>query len=211
MPAAAIYVTSSDQLVAALKNSNRDVVLADGTYSRSSPFVDNGGDRLYAEHLGGAVLQAGLVVGGNVATGGALVRGLVFDIHDAGGVLRGRSTALWGVGGANTQVLDCVFRGNWTVPVGILAYNPTGLDVERVALSSFTDVGVRASDNVQTTYGSATAHMDVLQDISIDGVSRPVPGSSNGTAEAGLWIGEPVQNGVHRVSIRNVAWSGSKR
>jgi uncharacterized membrane protein YgcG len=208
LPAAAIYVTSSDQLVTALQNSNRDIVLADGTYSRSSPFVDSGGDRLYAEHLGGAVLQTGLVVGGNVATGGALVRGLVFDIHDASRVLGGGALHIWGLGGANTQVLDCVFRGNWAVPVGILAYNPLGLHVERVELSSFTDVGVRASDNVQTAYGSATPHMDVLQDISIDGVSRAVPGSSNGTAEAGLWIGEPVQNGVHRVSIRNVAWSG---
>jgi hypothetical protein len=48
----------------------------------------------------------------------------------------------------------------------------------------------------------------LVTDISVDGVSRPVPGSSHGTAEAGLWIGQPVSGGVHRIKIRNVAISG---
>jgi hypothetical protein len=154
------------------------------------------------------VLTAGLVIGGNFASGGGLVRGVTFNVSDAARTLGGGIIHIWGVAGTSTQVLDCVLNGNAVVPDGILAYNPRGLRVERVQLSNFTDVGLRASDNVQLAYGASVPVMDVIQDVVIDGVSRPVPGSSNGTGESGLWVGEPVQNGVHRIRVSNVSWSG---
>jgi hypothetical protein len=183
-------------------------VLADGSYAASAPFVDSGGNRLFAEHLGAAVLKAGLVIGGNFGSGGGLVRGLTFDVADPSRTLGGGLVHIWGPGGVNTQVLDCSFNGNAVVPVGILAYSPQGLHVERVQLTNFTDEGIRASDNVQVSYGASVPRMDLIQDVSITGVSRTLPGSSNGTAEAGLWLGEPVQNGVHRIKVRDVSWSG---
>jgi hypothetical protein len=208
VPAGATLVRSSAELASALQSTNRDIVLADGVYAGSSPFVDNGGNRLFAQNLGGAVLQAGLVVGGNAGATGAIVRGLSFDVSDPGRTLGGGELHIWGPAGANTQVLDCVFNGRSVVPVGILDYNPQGLHIERVQLSNFTDEGIRASDNVAASYGASVSRLDVIQDVSIDGVSRSAPGTSNGTAEAGLWVGEPVQNGVHRIKVRNVAWSG---
>jgi hypothetical protein len=105
-------------------------------------------------------------------------------------------------------VLDCVFRGNGAIAFGLLVYNPSGLVAERLAFSNFTDVALRASDNQAVAYGAATPRIASIADISVDGVSRPTPGASDGTAEAGVWIGHPVTAGVHRISVRNVSWSG---
>ena len=92
--------------------------------------------------------------------------------------------------------------------MGLDAVNPAGLVAERLTFVHFTDEGIRASDNVQVAFGASTPKIDTISDISVDGVSRSVPGSSQGTAESGVWIGHPVVNGVHRIRIRNVSWSG---
>jgi hypothetical protein len=208
VPAGAVRVTTASALTVALAAQSPVIVLADGTYDQAAPFLDSGASSLYAEHLGRAVLRTGLVLGGNSGTGGAIIRGLVFDVADPARVLGGGIVHVWGPAGRNSQVLDTVMRGGWAVPVGLLAYNPSGLRVERSEFRSFTDVGVRLSDNVGVAYGAATPTIGVVQDILIDGVSRPVPGASNGTAEAGLWVGHPVAGGVHRIKVRNVSWSG---
>ena len=207
-PAGALYVRSSAELTSALAQSNRDIVLADGTYAKSGPFVNAGGNRLFAERVGGAVLTSGLVVGGNSAVAGSLVRGVVFDVASAASTLQGSIVHVWGPGGVNAQVLDCVFRGNRSVPYGIGAPNPEGMVAKRLQFYGFTDVAFRASNNQVVGYGAATPRINEISDIHVDGVTRGVPGSSNGTAEAGLWVGHPVTNGVHRVRIRNVSWSG---
>lgn len=207
-PAGALYVRSSAELTGALAQSNRDIVLADGTYAKSGPFVNAGGNRLYAEHVGGALLTSGLVVGGNSAVAGSIVRGIIFDVSSAAATLQGSIVHVWGPGGVNAQILDCVFRGNRAVPYGIGAPNPQGLVAKRLRLLGFTDVAFRASNNQVVGYGAATPRINEISDIDVDGVSRSVPGSSNGTAEAGLWIGHPVTNGVRRVRVRNVSWSG---
>ena len=208
MPSGATRVTSAAGLAAALASGTRAIALADGTYDLGTPFVDSGVSSIYAESLGGAVLRSGVVVGGNSGSGGAVLRGLVFDVQSTAQVLGGGAIHVWGPGGANTQVLDTVVKGNWVVPVGLLAYNPAGLRVERSQFFSFTDDGLRLSDNKTVSYGAATPTIGVVQDILVDGVSRSTPGASDGTAEAGLWVGHPVADGVHRIKIRNVAWSG---
>lgn len=207
-PVGAIYVRSASELTSALAQSNRDIVLADGTYSKSGPFVNAGGNRLYAERVGGAVLTSGLVVGGNSAVAGSILRGIIFDVSSAAATLQGSIVHVWGPGGVNAQILDCVFRGNRAVPYGIGAPNPSGMVAKRLRFYGFTDVAFRASDNQVVGYGAATPRIGEISDIDIDGVTRSVPGSSNGTAEAGLWIGHPVTNGVRRVRVRNVSWSG---
>jgi hypothetical protein len=208
IPAGAIRVTSAAGLASALAASTPVIILADGTYDQSTPFTNAGGSAIYAEHLGGALLRAGLVVGGNFGAGGGLVRGVVFDVSTNSKVLGGGIVHIWGPGGRDSKVLDCVFRGNWTLPVGLLAYAPDGLRVERSQFFSFTDVGLRLSNNATVPFGAATPTIAAVQDILIEGVSRATPGASDGTAEAGLWIGHPVTAGVQRVRIRDVAWSG---
>jgi hypothetical protein len=195
-------------LASALQGSNQDIVLADGTYDSASAFNNANGNRIYAAHLGQAVLKAGLIMGGNFGTNGGLVRGLTFDVSDAAKTLGGGIIHIWGTGGANSQILDSVFRGNKTIAVGLLAYSPAGLVVQRDQFFGFTDDGIRASNNVSVAYGAATPHIASITDITVDGVTRATPGASNGTAEAGVWIGHPVDGGVQRIRIRNVSWSG---
>ena len=208
VPAGATVVSNSAQLVAALKAGPAAIVLADGVYGGSGVFVDQWSSSVYAEHVGGAVLTAGLVVGGNWGSGGATVEGLVFELDGSSPTFQDSAVNVWGASGERTRVLDCSFDGDWQVGVGLLAMNPDGLVAERLSFARFTDEGIRASDNQAVAYGAQTAVIDTISDISVDGVSRSSPGDSGGTAEAGLWIGQPVANGVRRIRIRDVAWSG---
>ena len=116
VPAGATLVTTAAQLSSALGAGVRDIVLADGTYASSTPFTDGAGSHLYAQHLGGAVLTAGLVVGGNSGPGGAIVQGLSFNVSNTAATLQGGEVTTWGAAGAQLQVLDCTFQGNRTIP-----------------------------------------------------------------------------------------------
>ncbi len=207
-PAGAVTVSTSATLKTALAGSTRDIVLADGTYDNSAPFVNNSGHRLYAEHLGGSVLTAGLLIGSNGSAPGAVVQGITFDISSTAKVLGGAALHIWGPGGAATRVLDCVFRGNRAIDYGVLDYSPNGLIAQRLKFYDFTGVALWASDNTTVSYGAATPIIDTISDIYVNGVSKAVPGSSNGTGEAGVWVGHPVSNGVQRIQTRNVGWSG---
>jgi len=209
VPAGAVRVTSAAELETALAAAPaRDIVLADGRYETAGWFSNHEGHRLYAEHLGGAVLASGLEIGANWGAGGAVVQGITFDVSSLAQTFHGALVHVWGPAGASTRVLDCVFRGGGAIAFGLLVYNPSGLVAERLAFTGFTDVALRASDNQAVPYGAATPRIASIADISVDGVSRPTPGASNGTAEAGVWIGHPVTAGVHRISVRNVSWSG---
>jgi hypothetical protein len=137
-----------------------------------------------------------------------VIEGLAFDVTDPSSTFQNSELNTWGVAGENTQVLDSTFDGNWAVGVGLLAANSDGLVAARLHFSHFTDEGIRASDNVQVPYGSPTPVINTISDVSVDGVGASSPGSSGGTAESGLWIGEPVANGVNRISISDCAWSG---
>jgi hypothetical protein len=207
VPAGAVLVSTSTQLSAALAAGDKTIELADGTYGGSTYFSDSQSS-IYAQHPLAATLTAGLVVGGNFGSGGLAIRGLAFDVSNAATTFQNSELNIWGAAGENTQVLDSTFDGNWTVGVGLLAMNPDGLVAQRDTFTHFTDEGIRASDNQSLAYGSATKVISSISDISVNGVSRNTPGASGGTAEAGLWIGEPVANGVHRIRIRDVAWSG---
>ena len=201
-------VSSSAQLTSALAAGSKTIVLADGTYGGSSYFDDSGSSDLYAQHPLGAVLTAGLVVGGNHSSGGAVIRGLAFDVTNSAATFQNSEVNIWGAAGEGTQVLDSTFDGNWNVGVGLLALNPDGLVAQRLQFSDFTDSAIRATNNQLASYGASVPTIQSISDISVDGVSRSTPGASNGTSEAGLWIGQPVADGVHRIKIRNVSWSG---
>ena len=207
LPRRAIVVSSSRELQWALSRRRaHNIVLADGTYDTSGTFTDANGSRLYAQHVGKAVVTAGLVVGGNFAEGGAVVQGLAFDVSTVAKTLQGSELITWGPAGNDLHVLDTTFNGHGVIPIGLNGFNPSGLVARRLMLANFTDEGVRASDNVVTD--APSREISAISDISVDGVGRSAPGSSGGTAESGIWIGHRVLNGVHRIRIRNVSWSG---
>lgn len=199
-----MFVSNSAELIAALgRGTASDIVLANGVYDNGSAFVNSAGHRLYAANLGGAVLNAGLVLGGNGGPGGGLVRGLAFDVASPSKTLQNSIIHVWGSGGVRSRILDTTFNGNSAVGYGILVRQPEGLVVQRVRARNFLSNGIAADANSQSLVLAAPL---LMEDLDVSGVSRPVPKSSNGTAEACVWVGN---NGtVRRVRVSACAWMG---
>lgn len=208
LPKNAVYVRSSQGLVRALRHEDANIVLADGVYGNQQAFADLHASSIYAEHLGRAKLTASILVSGKRSNGWAVIRGLAFDVTDLSKTAESSDLELVGRGARFTSVLDSTFEGHGVISWGLLALNPRGLVAQRLTFAHFTDVGLRASDNVPVSEGTWTPQLNTVTDISVNDVAQAVPGSSNGTGEAGVWIGEPVVNGVHRIRIRDTAWSG---
>ncbi len=205
---AVIVATGSGLARALAHRTPKTIILEDGVYDHATPFEARAAHRVVARHPGLARLTAGLVVGGPGHAGGTQLHGLVLDVSDPAKTLHGAAVHVWGRGGANTSVTDCAFDGNGALAYGLYVLNPDGLVAERLSFRDFTDVALRASDNRTVPYGSPTPRIQSIADIVVDGVSRATPGESDGTAEAGLWIGHPVEAGVRRVVVRGTSWSG---
>ena len=94
------------------------------------------------------MLTAGLVVGGNVGSGGAIVQGVRSTSRCRRKTFQGGELTIWGAAGANTQVLDCTFDGQPDVPIGLHAVQP-GRAWSRSASPSRTSPtrAIRASNN----------------------------------------------------------------
>jgi hypothetical protein len=204
VPSGAVNVSTAAQLVAALAvSSPSDIVLADGVYDNAAPFSDANDHRIYAAHLGGAVFHAGIVLGGNFGPGGALLRGLAFDVTDPAKTFEGGIVQTWGNSGRGAQILDTSLNGNNAVQSGILAHQVEGLVVQRVTLANFQSYGLSEDNNTQ---GAVIAKPALLEDISVANVSRPTPKSSDGTAEACIWLGNTAT--LRRARVANCAWDG---
>lgn len=203
LPGTYTLVANTAQLNAAIGASAANIVCANGTYDNGATYFSPGTSSIYAQNLGGAVFTSGLQTNQSNVT----YQGLAFNISSVAKTLNGGCVHHWGAG-TNLTVKDCTFNGNSTVTYGILDYAPTGLTAQRLTFLNFTDVALRASNNTVVAYHDATPTITTITDINIDGVTRTPPGASNGTAEAGLWVGHPVTNPVARVKIRNVAWAG---
>jgi hypothetical protein len=204
VPASGVHVTTSAQLRSVLRSSQpTDIVLADGVYDGSQPFLNPNGHRLYAATLGGAVLRVGLSLGGNAGPPGGAVHGIAFDVRDLGKTVGGAEIIVWGTA-RNADVLDVTLRGNRVIRTGLVVRQPEGFRGARLVARGFTDYGVVVDANDPT--------LDVLDrpfrltDVDVAGVARPVPRSSNGTAEACIWVGNPGE--VRRVRVRHCAWTG---
>ena len=203
VPGVRSLVSSSGQLRRALAHlSRKTIVLADGTYRAAQAFVNARGDRIYAQHLGRAKLTAGLVIGAAHGPVGAVVRGVVFDVADSGATEDGAAIDVWG-SATSTRILDVTIDGHKRIGSGILARQTRGLRVQRVIARRFTSYGVYA--DAYPDYGPLPRPM-VLTDIDATQVSRPVPRSANGTAEACLWVGSRAI--VQRVHVADCAWMG---
>jgi hypothetical protein len=204
LPRHAIRVDTAAELRTALRRHERSaIVLANGTYSGAEPFLNPHGHRLYAANLGRAVLKAGLSLGGNTGRGGGLARGLVIDVRDRRRTVDGAAIAVWGTG-RGSRILDTRVRGGGRLSAGVEARRPEGLVIERLVARGFQDFGVLVDAN--DVRRRATGRGFRLADLDVAQVSRTRPGSSNGTAEACVWIGN--QGSVRRVRARSCAWSG---
>jgi hypothetical protein len=204
VPAGALRVTTSAQLVNALRRTRpTTIVLADGVYESPGPFLNPHGHRLYARRVGGAVLRAGVSLGGNDGRPGGLVRGITFDVRDPAKTAEGAEIMVWGTA-ARARVLDVTLRGNGVVQSGLVVREPEGFSAARLLVRGFTDYGVLvdANEPARTRLGRPFR----LTDIDVAGVARPLPRSSNGTAEACVWVGN--QGVVERVRARKCAWTG---
>lgn len=203
LPAAAVHVTTSAGLASALTTAGQtDIVLADGVYDNPTFFQNPYGHRLWAARPGGAILKAGISLGGNWGPGRGLVRGVAFDVQDPTKVLHGGIVNVWGTG-SGSRLLDLTFEGHGVLAAAVVARQPEGLVVQRVVARDFTDYGLLVDAN---TPEATLVAPPVLEDLDLANVARPVPRSSNGRAEACLWVGNTAV--VRRIRTRNCAWEG---
>jgi hypothetical protein len=203
VPRGALHVSSSASLAAALADGRREtIVLARGTYDNARPFSDREGDRIYASRLGGAVLRAGIVLGANEGAPGALIRGLRFDVRDPAKTLHGAIVHVWG-SARNAAVLDTRLDGHGVVDAGLVVREPEGFVGRRIAATAFRSYGVAVDPNDES-YRARSPFL--LEDLTLSRVRRAVPGSSNGTAEACLWLGS--SGTVRRVRARGCGVTG---
>ena len=204
VPAGAVRVSTSTELRAALAGHEaRRIVLAPGRYRNPRPFLNPHGHRLYAAKLGTVVLEAGLSLGGNDGRGGGLVRGIVFDVKTRSRTVEGAIIEVWGTG-RDSAVLDATLRGHGVVSAAIVARQPSGLIVRRVVARGFSNYGVVVDANELTP--DASLRRFWISDLDVAGVSRRIPGSSEGRAEACVWVGN--SGTVRRVRAAGCAWTG---
>jgi hypothetical protein len=204
VPADAVRVGSARALRAALAaHGRRSIVLASRVYRGRRPFLNPSGHHLYAARPGRAVLRAGLSMGGNSGRGGGLVRGLVVDVGDARRTVEGAAIAVWGTG-RRTQILDTTVKGRATLRAGVVVRRPDGLRIRRLVARGFTDAGVLVDANEPAR--TRPREPFEVTDVDVARVARPQPGSSDGRAEACVWIGDT--GTVRRVRARACAWSG---
>jgi hypothetical protein len=67
---------------------------------------------------------------------------------------------------------------------------------------------VFVSDCCDDNWYDNTAVAQSITDVDVDGVREVVPGSSNGQAEYGIWIGNRVAEPVERLRVEHAWWSG---
>ena len=116
---------------------------------------------------------------------------------------RDQPIAVWGTA-RGTRILDTTVRGRGSLRAGVLARRPDGLRIRRVVARAFTDAGVLVDANEPARASSREPFE--LTDVDVARVARPRPGSSDGRAEACVWIGDP--GTVRRVRARECGWSG---
>jgi len=203
VPPDALVVSSSPDLAAALSNGRREsIVLAPGVYDNPRPFADRDGDRLYAALPGRAVLKAGVVLGANAGPPGASIRGLTFNVRDRAKTLHGAIVHVWG-SASHASILDTRLYGHGRVETALLVRQPLGFVARRIVAEGFRSYGVLVDPN---NLHYRTRAPFALSDLTISRVRRPLRGSSNGRAEACLWLGSP--GTAKRVSVRRCGITG---
>lgn len=203
LPKNPVVVRDGGELSRVLEQSvPQDIVLRDGVYHNLAAFENTCGHRLYAEHSGRAILTVGLSVGSTDCAGGGRVQGLTFDLQQGAKAANGAAIEVWGEA-RDTVLADITIDGHNLVGTGIAARQPEGLVIQRVVASNFTGWGIYVDADV---FDLTVANPPILEDLNVANVSRPVPRSSDGTAEACIWVGNTAVG--RRFKVRNCAWMG---
>lgn len=199
VPAGATAVSTSAALVANLTDGvAEDIVLETGTYASSSYFTLNQGDRLYARSLGGALLTSGISVGGGA---GSLIKGLVVSVSSASLTTNGAAVNYWG--GSGHRIMDTAVDGNRALEFGVRSKRVEGFVAQRLVIRNTTGWGLYVDTYPDRSYLPSVK--PTFTDLNVANVSRATPRSSNGTAEACVWIGV-ASNPVERLLLRECAW-----
>jgi len=186
-PRRGLRVSSSRQLIAALADGRAEtIVLAPGRYDNGRPFSDRDGDRIYA----------------NEGPPGAAIRGVRFSVANRAKTFQGAIVHVWG-SARHAAVLDTWLDGNGVVDAGLVVRQPEGFVARRIVASSFRSYGVLVDPNRDDYLARAPY---VLTDLNVSRVTRRVLGSSDGTAEACVWLGST--GSVRRVIARRCGVSG---
>jgi hypothetical protein len=205
LPQTYTLVTNTAEFEAAINSPvPNDIVLADGIYEGSSYWTIYHGHRIYAQNLGGAVLKSGMIWGtaGADATG-ALLQGPSFNVtdpakeHPAWGLVH-----YWGQG-SGLRLLDLAFEGNGVCQSPFMVRQAEDCQIQRIVSRNFQSYGCYVSSNNPANILSVPV---IVEDIDAENINRTAPGSSNGTAEAGVWLGERCT--ARRLKTRNCAWMG---
>jgi hypothetical protein len=207
LPAGALVVANYSQLAGAVAGTTaRDIILEDGTYSGGtlSFYV---GHRLWARHVGGAVLTFGIHI-----------EGLGAGIHGVKFALNGSSSFPWNVKAAihtgagnygrvgdKVSITDTWIDGGNAAERGVYAQSVNGLNIQRVVLKNLRLDGIRVQ-----TYGSTPVYPNppiAIGDVDVSYVKDP-GGLNNGTAEFGIMVGNSSAGSViERVNCHHVDWS----
>jgi hypothetical protein len=200
LPAGALHVSNSGDLESALADASAsNIVLADGTYDHSSYFKANAGHRLWAEHLGGARLKAGILF--DQAPGGG-VHGLRFDIADPGKT-SGGAIVRTARSGNRLAVTDSWFEGNRAIRWALLFNATDGIEVRRVVIRQFQRDGIRFD-----SFPHFADPPPKISDVDIYWIRDPNPKCCRGTSEFGIRLRAVTPGAViERVKARWIDWS----
>ena len=205
LPTSAVAVSTTAALQSALNGSTRDIILENGDYTNST-YLTIGTHRLWARNLGGATLHFGLELGANASGTGPEIHGIKFDVTSTNTTFDGDIIYIWSDAGANAVITDSWFYGHNVLDAGILTYVTSGFKVQRVVVSGFQSYGIFFETYSPEYLTDNPSVIPIVSDADISAISRPTPGSSDGTAEAGIWAGTNAQ--VSRIKIRNTGWMG---
>lgn len=203
LPRGAAWVSSGAELARELaKDQPQDIILRDGLYQAPGPFNNACGHRVFAENQGQAVLTSGFSIGDNYCSGGGRIQGLTFDLTDPQRAANNAAIEVWGKA-QGTLLADLVINGHGTLDSGIAARQPEGLKIQRIVAANFRSWGIFVDAD---DFDRSVSQPALLEDLDVANVSRPVPQSSDGTAEACIWVGNTAVG--RRFKVRNCAWMG---
>lgn len=206
IPGGATVVTTQGGLDTALAGGTAiDIKVMNGTYSRATKVSPAAAHRIWCESASGVTFNYSWEWG---YKSNWQMHGGVYNVPDlAHATSSGAVIEQWQGSPANASggvVTDATIDGASVVTYGISIRCPHNAVVQRCVISNVTDMGVFLHDNT----AASTAVVLTVSDIDVAGVHRSTRGAADGTAEAGLWFGHKVANGVHRIKVRDTGWMG---
>ncbi len=194
------------------KGTSQVIVVANGTYDDTSYINNTCRHKVWARNLHGAVFNVGFNAGANFdcGTGNTEFHGLKFNISTTSKTLNNDAIHNWGALD-KLVVEDLEINGNNVLRSGIWSRPNNGFVARRLKLLNFTDWGLYSDGQRHLTVGALTpaptpAIPLVIEDIDVDQVAKPTPGSGGGTSEMCIWAGDKATT-FQRLRATDCGWS----